>query len=123
MKDIFEKYNSVNLKHINNYTQVTEKEKEILKDNNWKFIINENHSSIENIFIFNSNYEAIEFINLVKEKCDEIDHHPFWVLEKLSNNKTSLNVNLTSHFNNNNITDKDIFIGAFMTYNYNYLKK
>ena len=39
--------------------------------------INENIKFINN-YEFKSFESAIEFINLVAKKCDELDHHPTW---------------------------------------------
>ena len=45
-----------------------------------------NTSYLHRTFTFNNN-DAINFINIIKEKCDEINHHPEW---NLSNNNLEL---------------------------------
>ena len=42
---------------------------------------------------------AIIFMNLIKDKCDELDHHPEWTLSD-----NILKIRLTSHFNKNNVS-------------------
>ena len=117
---ILDKANDVNIKHKKNFQQVTEREKEILKLSNWTFKKEGENSSIEKEFIFKTQYHALEFISQVKDKCDFIDHHPCWEYSS-SSGVTKVKVNLTSHFAANTITDKDIYLGAYMTYKYEEL--
>lgn len=49
-------------------------------------------------------------MNIVKTKCDELDHHPDWSL-----NNNTLTVKLTTHDNGNNVTHKDWELAAFMS--------
>lgn len=112
---------SINDKANKNFASVVERTKEIISDTNWKLIKNEknNTSSIENRFIFNEENHALEFISLIKEKCDELDHHPSWTYTcNHIKREYVLTINLTSHFANNNVTDKDYELAAYLTYEY-----
>jgi hypothetical protein len=48
-------------------------------------------------------------MNAVRNKCDEIDHHPEWQLKD-----NVLRVRLTSHFKGNNLSPKDYELAAIM---------
>ncbi len=113
------KYEKENLRQINEDKKTLDNEKAYIIQEKWSFhSTNEGkNSSIERIFNFSSNYRAQEFINYVKDKCDEIDHHPCWTISN-HNNETLLKINLTSHFAGNNITNMDIHLAAYMTYHY-----
>jgi pterin-4a-carbinolamine dehydratase len=115
-----------NLKILNekanrNFASVIERTKEIVLETKWKLTKNEhtNTSSIDNRFVFRAENHALEFISLVKEKCDELDHHPSWTYT-CDNIKQEyvLAISLTSHFANNNVTDKDYELAAYLTYEY-----
>jgi hypothetical protein len=56
----------------------------------------------------------VNFINLVKDKCDQIDHHPEW-----SVHDNQLDVKLTSHYLGNKVGDKDWELAAYMSQYYN----
>ena len=49
-------------------------------------------------------------MNYIKDKANEIDHHPEWQIKD-----NILRVRLTSHFNNNNLSEKDYEIAAYMS--------
>lgn len=90
----------------------------------WTFLKDEsqNTSSIERTFEFKEEYLALEFISLVKEKCDALDHHPFWTFSAdHQNKKYSLKINLTSHFAQNNVTENDYDVASYLTYEYERL--
>ena len=60
----------------------------------------------------------------MKDKCDELDHHPQWSLtSNHSKNTYTLKIVLTSHFAKNNITGKDYELGAFLSEEFNRLSK
>jgi hypothetical protein len=54
----------------------------------------------------------MRYMNVVKEKCEELDHHPDWTI--CIHTKT-LTVNLTSHFLGNKVSNKDWELAAFMS--------
>jgi pterin-4a-carbinolamine dehydratase len=62
---------------------------------------------------FSSAKETIVFLNLIKNYCDEIDHHPEWTLQD-----KNLHIKLTSHFVNNNVSPKDYDLAAFISQKY-----
>lgn len=109
---------------IKNFLLVEKRYKEIAEQTNWKLSSNasNNTSSIENTFIFTEEKYALEFISSMKDKCDDIDHHPSWTFTS-TNNSYSINVNLTSHFAKNNVTEKDYELAAYMSYEYEKLTK
>lgn len=123
LESIISKYETVNLKHVQNLNDVTENEKEIITSNKWRLVSsNESkNSSLKQEFSFGSKEKALEFISIVKNRCDEIDHHPLWIIQKNSQNGYDLNVDLTSHFANNNVTKMDIYLAAYFSYNYDYI--
>lgn len=112
---------TLNEKANRNFASVVQRSKEIVLETKWKYTKNEqnNTSSIENRFVFSAESHALEFISLVKEKCDELDHHPSWTYT-CDNIKQEfvLTINLTSHFANNNVTDRDFELAAYLTYEY-----
>lgn len=101
--------------------QVKLRKSEILNESNWEFIRKEgeNQSELTVKLHFNDEASALDLISLIKDKCDEMDHHPSWKLTCDSENKEYiLKINLTSHFENNNVTEKDYELGAFIQYEY-----
>jgi hypothetical protein len=56
----------------------------------------------------------IKYVNLVKDKCDQLDHHPDWSI-----NDNILDVKLTTHYIGNKVSDKDWELAAFMSQYYN----
>lgn len=119
-----EKFKLEEKSQINNFLLVDKRYKEIAEQTNWKLISDSgnNTSSIEKVFLFNEEKYALEFISLMKDKCDEIDHHPSWTFNSNNSTKTySINVNLTSHFAKNNVTEKDYEMAAYMSYEYEKL--
>ena len=44
----------------------------------------------------------MKFLEATRSKCNEIDHHPEWSI-----NNNTVEVKLTSHFKNNNVSEKD----------------
>lgn len=98
--------------------------KDYVNQNAWSLIKSEHNSSIDKDFTFDSVDSANEFINNMKEKCDELDHHPCWTFRVNHNtNKHLLNINLTSHFANNNVTDKDYELASYLTREYESMNK
>lgn len=112
---------TLNEKANKNFASVVERTKEIVLETKWILTKNEhnNTSSIDNRFVFNTEKNALEFISLVKEKCDELDHHPSWTYTCDNiKNEYVLAISLTSHFAKNNVTDKDYELAAYLTYEY-----
>ena len=119
------KIDDMNKKSKANFLLVTNRQKEISEQSDWILIKNEakKTSSIQTTFIFKEENLALEFISLVKEKCDEIDHHPSWTYEANSlTYKYTVTVNLTSHFAQNNVTEKDYELAAYLSYEYERMK-
>ena len=58
--------------------------------------------------------EALQYLQNVREICNEMDHHPEWTL-----NNNILEVRLTSHFVNNNVSDTDYALAANFSEIYN----
>ena len=65
-------------------------------------------------FHFNSSHTAIHFMNEVSKVCSREDHHPEWNLKG-----HTLNVFLTSHFNDSKVSLKDYQLAAAMNDQYN----
>lgn len=72
-----------------------------------------NSSHLHREFTFRSNKEAVKFIEALRTKCNELDHHPEWTL---INN--SVQVKLTSHFKNNNVSAKDYELASLFSVQY-----
>lgn len=103
---------------------IFQRQREILEQSDWKLINNkeDNTSSIEKVFNFSEESYALEFISLVKDKCDELDHHPSWIYKANQIDKLYvITINLTSHFNNNQVSDKDYELGSYLQYEYEQL--
>jgi len=114
-----------NDKSKRNLELISQREKEIAHDKHWELQKNDSNNTSEIIteFVFEDESTALEFISLVKEKCDELDHHPSWTYKANQLTKTYvLKINLTSHFAANNVTDKDYELAAFLTYEYEKAK-
>jgi pterin-4a-carbinolamine dehydratase len=110
-----ERYVITNQKYLNDLAAIQNNQKEIaMRD----WALNENKeqktSALQREFNFDSRDDALNFMNVVKGKFDELDHHPEWVLNQ--NNGVSLR--LTSHFNNNNVTPKDYELAAYLSQQY-----
>lgn len=108
-----------------NIALISQRQREIVNESDWIYTRNQesNTSSIERKFAFDEESQALEFISVVKEKCDEIDHHPSWTYTADNIKKEYvININLTSHFAQNNVTDKDYELAAFLTYEYERLR-
>lgn len=115
-----------NEKSKRNYLSVTNTEKQVVKNSNWRLSENKENNTSELLteFTFNDESIALDFISLVKDKCDEIDHHPSWTYK--ANHKTrtfTLKINLTSHFAKNNVTEKDYELAAYLTSEYHKLNQ
>jgi pterin-4a-carbinolamine dehydratase len=63
---------------------------------------------------FDNREHALIFMNIIKDKCEEIDHHPEWSL----GTDNVLRVRLTSHYLNNNLSPKDYELAAFISQKY-----
>mmetsp|Transcript_27031 Transcript_27031/g.28065 ORF Transcript_27031/g.28065 Transcript_27031/m.28065 type:complete len:229 (-) Transcript_27031:68-754(-) len=114
----------LNEKRNRNFDNVSDREKEITLESDWTLNKNEeeNTSSIERKFVFRQESHALEFISVVKDKCDEIDHHPSWTFTSdHAIREYTIRVNLTSHFNENNVSEKDYELAAYLTYEYERL--
>jgi 4a-hydroxytetrahydrobiopterin dehydratase len=110
------KWKMHNHKAFQDLKAIHENQKHIA-EKTWKLEENSyNHtSSLHREFTFNSTSSAITYMNIVKEKFDEVNHHPEWTLDNVNN---KLSVNLTSHYAKNNVTVKDYELAAFMNYQY-----
>ena len=75
----------------------------------WTF--HENYDYMEKVFEFATFEQAQDFINKVGVFCEKMDHHPEW---NSSNNGTTLNVRLTSHFNDNKVSLNDLELAQHM---------
>ncbi len=64
-------------------------------------------------FTFKNNLIAIKFLDKVRNSCNELDHHPEWNL-----NNNILDVKLTSHFNKNNVSEKDYRLASLLSVQY-----
>lgn len=80
---------------------------------NWVESVNkeDNTSCLMRQFKFINNQSLSQFVNSMKEKCDELDHHPEWAISP----NNVLQVKLTSHFKKNNISTKDYQLAAEMS--------
>lgn len=90
---------------------------------------NSNNSSvITKTFEFPEEYLALDFISLIKERCDETDYHPSWTFTSDAyKSKFSICIELAGQFTKS-ITDKDYDIAAFLTSEYknildNYMRR
>jgi pterin-4a-carbinolamine dehydratase len=79
-----------------------------LSTQSWTKKIDNDRSYLIRNLTFSTREEAFIFMNIIKEKCEELDHHPEWVLK--SNN--SLEISLTSHTHKNNVSEKDYNLAA-----------
>jgi pterin-4a-carbinolamine dehydratase len=106
------KYERQNLGYIFDREQIKNNHKSIAM-RNWKFTEEPGRSFLIRELPFSSREEALQFMNLVTDKCDEIDHHPEWeVKDQL------LQIRLTSHFLKNNVSDKDWELAAIISQKY-----
>lgn len=115
---LHEKYARDNELYLRDLAQIQETTKEFaLKD--WNVDNQINTSALVRELAFNSNAMAVKFINYIKDKADELDHHPEWTLT----NDHKVFIKLTSHFNKNNITPIDFELAAFISNTYNESKE
>jgi pterin-4a-carbinolamine dehydratase len=87
----------------------------------WKLEENKSNkaSALVREFDFQSQQDALIFMNLLKTKCDEMDHHPEWTLQSNGvQNQSLLKVTLSTHDKGNSVTFKDYELAAIMSYNY-----
>jgi len=87
-----------------------------LKD--WEFNQGDKTSSLLKEFSFETRQHALIFINIIKDKCDEINHHPEWSLYSNDKGDNILRVFLTTHDQNNIVSSKDYELASFMSYNF-----
>jgi pterin-4a-carbinolamine dehydratase len=104
------KYDHDNANYNRDIQSIQEFTKEIAR-RDWK----EHDSYLSRELSFDNREHALIFMNIVKEKCDEIDHHPEWMLA----NDNVLKIRLTSHFRDNNLSPKDWELAAYITTKYN----
>lgn len=119
------KQKAMSEKQKRNFQLVIERSKEIVLQSDWKYEKNSNNNTsyIEKKFTFPQERLALEFISLVKDKCDELDHHPSWTFTcDHIHNVYTLTINLTSHFSKNNVSDKDYELAAYLTYEYERIR-
>ena len=111
-----EKMSKSNEKSIHDLKEIQKYHKS-LAEKHWK--LDETHqphsSFLVRDFKFNSSEETFIFMNLLKEKCNELDHHPEWAVQG-----DNLTIKLTSHFNKNNVSPKDYELAAFISIHYNH---
>ena len=81
-------------------------------DLNWKTESNK----LINTFEFKSFECAIEFINLVAKKCDELDHHPTW-----ENTYNKIRIELNTH-DINGISSLDFELANYMNKTFKKIK-
>jgi pterin-4a-carbinolamine dehydratase len=109
-----ENYNKDNIRALKDIKEIQNEQKRIA-EKEWS--LNEDASLKQSFltrdFKFSSSKESLVFVNLIKNYCDEIDHHPEWTL-----NEKNLHIKLTSHFVNNNVSPKDYELAAFISQRY-----
>lgn len=99
------------------------RETEVIEDLQWflKKTDNSSTSVITKTFEFPEEYLALEFISLLKEKCDETNNRPSWTLTTDTHKgKFTICIELTSQFAKC-ITDRDYDIAAYLTYEYDHM--
>ena len=69
-----------------------------------------------NNYEFKSFESAIEFINLVAKKCDELDHHPTW-----ENTYNKIRIELNTH-DINGISSLDFELAHYMNKTFKKIK-
>jgi pterin-4a-carbinolamine dehydratase len=112
-----EKFDQDNQKYKNDQKKINEYKKEIAS-RDWKVQEEKEHNSTNTALYrelgFDNREHALIFMNIIKDKCDELDHHPEWTL----GDDNVLRIKLTSHFKNNNISSMDYDLAAYITYKY-----
>jgi len=112
-----DKYNQDNENYLRDIQTIQEYTKQIAIQE-WKVHEDQSNnktvSSLNRELSFDNREHALIFMNIIKEKCEEIDHHPEWSLG-IDN---ILKIRLTSHFLNNNISPKDYELAAFISNKY-----
>jgi 4a-hydroxytetrahydrobiopterin dehydratase len=101
-----------NMGYIFDQEQIKNNQKSIALQN-WKLREESGKSFLIRELNFSSSEEALQFMNLVKDKCDQLDHHPEWTVKD-----QHLHVRLTSHFLKNNVSDKDWELAAVISQKY-----
>lgn len=132
-----DKYKKLNNISKNNKNLINEYQKELIDSSKWEYLksadesnkkFNEDDkdnstSSLNRKYYFSHEHDALEFINIMKEKCDEIDHHPSWTFICNHASKSyCININLSSHFNNNNVSEKDYELAIYLEYEFERYK-
>lgn len=92
------------------FTEISENLKTL--DLNWTIV----SDKLLNNFEFKSFESAIEFINLVAIKCDELDHHPTW-----ENTYNKIRVELNTH-DINGISSLDFELANYMNITFKKIK-
>ena len=111
---IAEKYQRDNLRVLEDLKEIQAHQKKIAEKNWALYEEKEAHKSyLHRELKFSSAEESLLFINLVKDHCEELDHHPEWTVAG-----NSLDVKLTSHTANNNVSVKDYELAAFISREY-----
>ncbi len=106
------KFEKDNLKYIFDMQEINNNYKRISLQT-WQAQEEAGKSSLQRELHFASRSEALNFLNVIKNKCDEIDHHPEWSVQD-----ENLHIKLTSHFLKNNISEKDYELAAFISQKY-----
>jgi 4a-hydroxytetrahydrobiopterin dehydratase len=84
-----------------------------IAEKTWNFEQRHLTSNLLRELTFKNKEESLSFMNSLKEKIDELDHHPEWTL-----NDNTLTIKLTSHSNKNNVSPKDYELAAFISQKY-----
>lgn len=109
-----EKFQRDNIRALKDIQEIQTEQKNIA-EKDWR--LDEDHS-LKNSFLsrdlkFSSAKESLVFFNLIKNYCDEIDHHPEWTVQE-----KNIHIKLTSHYLNNNVSPKDYELAAFISRKY-----
>jgi pterin-4a-carbinolamine dehydratase len=107
-----EKWNRHNEEYKEDLRAIRDTEKEYAL-RKWSTFKDEhsNTSALMREFTFKENQHMLQFVNQIKNKCDELDHHPEWAMGV----DNILKVRLTSHFRKNNISERDYQLAAHMS--------
>ena len=101
-----------NLQYYYDLQEIKNTQKKIASKDR-KFIESSDRSYLTRQLQFNSREECVQFINVIKNNLNELDHHPEWNIED-----KILNINLTSHFLKNKVSDLDWQVAALISQKY-----
>ncbi len=125
MQKLNARFSAHNLKYLNDLTMIHNNMEQIaMRD--WKLEQNTRgkKSLITREFSFNDHNEALIFMNIAKEKAQQLCHHPEWELSRQSG-KSVLSVVYSTHDAGNTVTAKDYELACILSYEYedrNYSK-